>query len=609
MRSTFMGKRALKMLTNVGRISASRWTCFPLLSLGTGCNRNCSCLEGWNVWRKCTNMRFWAICTLVGLSLFARAVCSAATVYVAANLPTQQFGTLNLSTGAYTLIGPLPGGSNGLIFGPGGKLFNLNVGNTVVTIDPATASTSVIGSTGTGPSIVLGLGGNSSSLFALGFVNKGTGTADSYLINASTGAASILGQSFQIDPNGPIISFVMSSGSPTLYAVVQYYATPSNLPSTLFAIDPTTGQATMIGPTGINGVLGLVMADGVLYGITQDAYSNQMVPGIYTINTSTGAATFVTSVQGGIDAIYGLAPIDVPNVVGQTQAAASTAITTAGLVVGTVTNAASNTVPSGSVISESPVAGTMVDPGSAVNLVVSSGPPQVAVPNVVGQTQAAATTAITGAGLVVGTVTTAASNTVPSGSVISESPVAGTMVNSGSAVNLVVSSATFQVRYAPNLNIGDSFVDITNTGASGGNLCANVYTFDPSEELISCCTCSVTPNGLQSLSVLKSLIANPLTPATPTAAVIKLIATSGTCNAATVTQNNLAPGMLAWGTSLHAQPSGYGVTESPFLLATLSTAELAHITSTCGFIQSNGSGFGICKGCAAGGLGAANSVQ
>jgi len=92
------------------------------------------------------------------------------------------------------------------------------------------------------------------------------------------------------------------------------------------------------------------------------------------------------------------------------------------------------------VISESPVAGTKVNVGSAVNLVVSSGPAQVAVPNVVGQTQAAATTAITGAGLVVGTVTTASSSTVPSGSVISESPVAGTQVNLGSAVNLVVSS-------------------------------------------------------------------------------------------------------------------------------------------------------------------------
>ena len=165
----------------------------------------------------------------------------------------------------------------------------------------------------------------------------------------------------------------------------------------------------------------------------------------------------------------------------------------------------------------------------------------------------------------------------------------------------------FQIRYAANLDKGDSFVNISNTGASGGNICANVYTFDPAEELISCCTCSVTPNGLQSLSVLKSLISNPLTPAIPTSTVIKIVASSGACNASTVPASNLAHGLLAWGTTLHAKPTApvsFGVTEAPFSKSDLSAAELAHITTTCGFIQSNGSGFGICKGCAAGGLGA-----
>jgi hypothetical protein len=55
-------------------------------------------------------------------------------------------------------------------------------------------------------------------------------------------------------------------------------------------------------------------------------------------------------------------------------------------------------------------------------------------------TQAAATTAITNAGLVLGTVTSQSSGTVAAGNVISESPIAGTQVNSGSAVNLAVSS-------------------------------------------------------------------------------------------------------------------------------------------------------------------------
>src|SRR5947199_251673 len=135
--------------------------------------------------------------------------------------------------------------------------------------------------------------------------------------------------------------------------------------------------------------------------------------------------------------------VPVPNVVGQTQAAATSAITSAGLTVGAVTQQSSSTVASGSVISESPAAGTSVAMASAVNLVVSSGAPpptQVAVPNVVGETEAAATSAITSAGLTAGTVTMQSSATVASGSVISESPAAGTSVAMASAVNLVVSS-------------------------------------------------------------------------------------------------------------------------------------------------------------------------
>jgi hypothetical protein len=189
-----------------------------------------------------------------------------------------------------------------------------------------------------------------------------------------------------------------------------------------------------------------------------------------------------------------------------------------------------------------------------------------------------------------------------------------------SALTVVVgtsSNDSFQIRYAANLNIGDAYVDITNSGATvangtSQNLCANLYTFDPAEELISCCTCSVTPNGLQSLSVVKSLISNPLTPAIPTSVVIKVVATSDpVCNAATATTQ--AHGLLVWGTSLHQNsskvPAAYSVTEGAFSFATLSAPELAHITSTCGFIQGNGSGFGICKGCAAGGLGASSNTQ
>ncbi len=75
--------------------------------------------------------------------------------------------------------------------------------------------------------------------------------------------------------------------------------------------------------------------------------------------------------------LTGPPPVSVPNVVGLTQAAATASINSAGLVVGTVTTASSNTVPAGEVISEKPVAGTLVTQGSSVNLAVSSGPPSL----------------------------------------------------------------------------------------------------------------------------------------------------------------------------------------------------------------------------------------
>src|SRR5271165_3538670 len=171
----------------------------------------------------------------------------------------------------------------------------------------------------------------------------------------------------------------------------------------------------------------------------------------------------------------------------------------------------------------------------------------------------------------------------------------------------------FQVRYAANLAIGDSVVNLTNTGASGGNLCANLYTFDPAEELISCCTCTITPGALQSLSVLRSLTSNTLTFAIPTAVVVKIVASSsGACNAASITSDSLAPGLRAWATTIHQSPTAatsYSITETPFSAATLVAPELNHLTSYCGFIQAIGSGYGICQGCVTNGLGATTSTM
>ena len=169
----------------------------------------------------------------------------------------------------------------------------------------------------------------------------------------------------------------------------------------------------------------------------------------------------------------------------------------------------------------------------------------------------------------------------------------------------------YQLRYAANMAVGDSVVDLTNAGTVGGrepsgDICANVYVFAQDQQLISCCTCMLTPNHLQTLSVRNDLINNTLTPGIPTAISIALVATKGsTCNAANITANNLVGGLRAWGTTLHAAPSGgYVLSETHFSDAPLSTGELQKMTSYCGFIQANGSGYGICNSCRPGAQGA-----
>jgi sulfatase modifying factor 1 len=69
--------------------------------------------------------------------------------------------------------------------------------------------------------------------------------------------------------------------------------------------------------------------------------------------------------------------VTVPSVIGMTQSEAEASIVAASLVVGTITEDYNSTIPSGRVISSSPVAGSKVNGGSAVNLLISMGPNMV----------------------------------------------------------------------------------------------------------------------------------------------------------------------------------------------------------------------------------------
>ncbi|MEL6301892.1 MAG: PASTA domain-containing protein [Pseudomonadota bacterium] len=228
---------------------------------------------------------------------------------------------------------------------------------------------------------------------------------------------------------------------------------------------PTTVTPGVIGLMQMAAEQAIIDAELIVGTVTQQP-SNTIAAGV--VISQSPAAGAVLVVGSPVDLVVSSGPpqATVPDVVGLTEAAAGTTLNNAGLVTGNVTQQSSSSVPAGQIISQNPAAGLQVNAGSAVDLVVSSGPASVSVPNVVGLSQAAASSAITGANLVVGNVTTQTSNTVANGDVISQNPTGGTTVSEGSAVDLVVSSGPATVSVPNVVGQSQAAAEAAITGAS-----------------------------------------------------------------------------------------------------------------------------------------------
>jgi len=207
----------------------------------------------------------------------------------------------------------------------------------------------------------------------------------------------------------------------------------------------------------------------------------------------------------------------------------------------------------------------------------------------------------------------------------------------------------YQVKIFPNTTIGDSYIDITNSGqfgspglfagttaTTGGSICVNVYVFASDEELMECCSCAVTPNELVELDVQKSLVnvlqgsnlnskslevaltATQPTGSTPSCSGSAYAGTSGfgglfpedgTLGAPAGISPLLVPGLVAWGTGLHlntgTSPNAFQITETRFEPKPLLDLEATRLNVLCSSVIGNGSGPGLCTGCTVGALAAA----
>ena len=206
---------------------------------------------------------------------FAVVSAHAASIYVVNY--SNQFGTVDVSTGHFTPISSIDptatgGGLLGLVSGPSGSLLSMDFNGNLDAIRPSTGALSPIGSTGLGIN-AFALGSFGSQIFATAYSNK------------------------------------------------------------LYRVNPTTGHATLVGPTGIpsdheypftvnpDGSIelcdeSLTDVNGVLYA-TYDEFAvgsdghtinppgdPSNAPALYRIDPSTGKATFIAPTSGQITSTF-----------------------------------------------------------------------------------------------------------------------------------------------------------------------------------------------------------------------------------------------------------------------------------------------------------------
>jgi hypothetical protein len=229
---------------------------------------------------------------LAALALTASFIVARADPQAYMGTDTGEFGVIDLTTGAFSLLGNSGQTLAGMAVADGdlfASAYHTPLG-AVFNINPANGALTAIGNAGID---IDDFGSTTSGLFAVGFLDR-----DLYSINPSTGAATLIG------PTGLSLGTWrgLSTNSSTLY-----FADGPDL----YTLNTSTGAATLVGAMGGGFELGAILDEGgVLYGGAETP-SLQVV----TVDPVTGAAASIAPLTGATGHFYALAPNPIPTAV------------------------------------------------------------------------------------------------------------------------------------------------------------------------------------------------------------------------------------------------------------------------------------------------------
>jgi PEP-CTERM motif len=261
--------------------------------------------------------------------LFAGAAVADPLAYVVSGGITGNgvFGTVNLTTGAYSPVGPTePNGYFGMATGANGDIYSLNYLGQLDRINPQTGAFTNVGATGLqtclipsaacGPTSVFGLGSANGKLFATDFTNS------IYGVNPATGAATLLAKNSGLPPS-PFVPGLQNADGTFNLADEAIWGAGGNLYATydafvfdfatstvktvvvapkLYSIDSNTGLASVIGSTDL-GIGAVTEVDGMSYSF--DNLTTEIAP----IDLSTGGTKSVGNFDPAAEVLQGATPV------------------------------------------------------------------------------------------------------------------------------------------------------------------------------------------------------------------------------------------------------------------------------------------------------------
>ena len=188
---------------------------------------------------------------------------------------------------------------------------------------------------------------------------------------------------------------------------------------------------------------------GLKIGEVQEVFSEDVPKGKVITSNPPGGGRVEVAGEVLLIVSKGKDRIEVPELVGLTVEEAAAALKSKNLKIGRVSEKYNYTLEAGRIIDGNPPSGSPVRKDSSVDLIISKGPEQIELTNFEGKTSDQAQSELTSAGLIVNS-NYEYSETVPIGTVISQTPSDVSTVGKGEKIELVISKGPSKI-FIPNV--------------------------------------------------------------------------------------------------------------------------------------------------------------